>query len=55
MSSSAVKVVRACVNTKGEIRGRPGNSVPLKIALPKVTAAPQQRVAAVIRKYPRHG
>ena len=48
-------MVRVCVRIKGEIRVCPANSPPLKMALPKVAAAPQQRVAAVIRKCPRHG
>jgi hypothetical protein len=34
----------------GEISERPANRLPLKMALPKVAAAPQQNVAAAIKK-----
>ena len=52
---STAKVVRVWVITRGEIIGCPANRRPAKIALPKVAAAPQQRVAPETRKYPRHG
>ena len=43
-------VVRVCVMTKGEISGSPGKTLPLKMALLSVAAAPQHKVAAAIKK-----
>lgn len=37
------------------MRARPAKTRPLKIALPAVAAAPQQNVAAAMKKYPRQG
>src|SRR4029077_17369773 len=54
-STRTVKLVLVCVSTKGEIRACPANRVPLKIALPKVAAAPQQKGAEAIKKKPRPG
>jgi len=45
-----VKVVLAWVSTMGEIMARPEKRLPLKMALPKVAAAPQQKVAVAIKK-----
>jgi hypothetical protein len=45
-----VKVVLVCVSTMGEIKAWPAKRLPLKIALPTATAAPQQNVAAAIKK-----
>jgi hypothetical protein len=39
----------------GEMKARPEKRLPLKMAFPKVAAAPQQSVAEAIKKYPRHG
>ncbi len=48
-------MVRACDRTSGEICARPAKTRPLKMAFPAVAAAPQQNVAAAIKKYPRQG
>jgi hypothetical protein len=45
-----VKVALVCVRIMGEIKAWPAKTLPLKIALPTATAAPQQKVAEAIKK-----
>ena len=48
-------MVRVCVMTRGEMISFPENRLPLKMAFPKVAAAPQHNAAEAMKKYPRHG
>src|SRR5437660_5316803 len=41
--------------TRGQMISLPANRLPLKIASPKVAAAPQHNAAEAMKKYPRHG
>src|ERR1043165_9347019 len=52
---NTVKLVRVWVSTNGESKACPAKRLPVKTALPKVAAAPQQNVAVAIKQYPRHG
>ena len=52
-STSSENVVLVCARITGSIAALPLNSVPLKTALPRVAAPPQQSAAEAIRRYPR--